>query len=433
MTAEPEIRKHGALTLLGALLVAVPIARSAVTGAGVGTGVALTLAALAGATIAGVLRVQRRASLRIGDYLGGSFSSVVLLLLLSAVFIDSRLVAGMLGSGVFYGLGAALLAAGSRGLSVIPEPALEPTEAEGQQSSWSLIALGVLVVALPVLILVFLSSRSAHEASRVTPGNDAVPLTLSPVHDSTAVDSAFSLDALFSESDPNAVDHKRRHHAEPGFIPAESLARAEREGAVADLIAQQAFDEAVDLLSDYDLPRAIRLRLYDCGSRRSAEYNPAQRQIAVCSEFVESLYRSEAGAISGIETARDVIRFVVAHEVGHALIAEFGIPVLGREEDAADQFAVMTFITHGRRTPVVSAASALNRSAQSQQVDRWDDHALDAQRSANLICWLYGSDASTFAALASVIPARRRAACEEEQRRLIASWESLLKPHRAPF
>src|SRR5262249_17238816 len=47
------------------------------------------------------------------------------------------------------------------------------------------------------------------------------------------------------------------------------------------------------------------------------------------------------------EQIRDRIEFIVGnvifatfHEVGHMVIAEMGLPVLGREEDAADSFAV---------------------------------------------------------------------------------------------
>ena len=39
--------------------------------------------------------------------------------------------------------------------------------------------------------------------------------------------------------------------------------------------------------------------------------------------------------------------FVVAHEMGHGLINEMNMPVLGREEDAADSFAVVTALNMG--------------------------------------------------------------------------------------
>ena len=39
--------------------------------------------------------------------------------------------------------------------------------------------------------------------------------------------------------------------------------------------------------------------------------------------------------------------FVMAHEMGHALMYEMNMPVLGREEDAADSFAVVTALHIG--------------------------------------------------------------------------------------
>jgi hypothetical protein len=40
-----------------------------------------------------------------------------------------------------------------------------------------------------------------------------------------------------------------------------------------------------------------------------------------------------------IEFVAGNVIFATAHEVGHMLIADLGLPVLGREEDAADAFA----------------------------------------------------------------------------------------------
>src|SRR5689334_22528436 len=37
--------------------------------------------------------------------------------------------------------------------------------------------------------------------------------------------------------------------------------------------------------------------------------------------------------------------FVVLHELGHALISDLGLPVLGREEDAADAFASVAMLS----------------------------------------------------------------------------------------
>ena len=43
----------------------------------------------------------------------------------------------------------------------------------------------------------------------------------------------------------------------------------------------------------------------------------------------------------GVEFAIGNVLFVLLHETGHALISDLEIPVLGREEDAADQLATV--------------------------------------------------------------------------------------------
>jgi hypothetical protein len=41
--------------------------------------------------------------------------------------------------------------------------------------------------------------------------------------------------------------------------------------------------------------------------------------------------------------------FVMLHELGHTAIAEMGLPVLGRMEDAADSFAALRLIRVERK------------------------------------------------------------------------------------
>jgi hypothetical protein len=41
------------------------------------------------------------------------------------------------------------------------------------------------------------------------------------------------------------------------------------------------------------------------------------------------------------------VLFVAAHELGHALVSEMKLPILGREEDAADVLAILTALWMG--------------------------------------------------------------------------------------
>lgn len=107
----------------------------------------------------------------------------------------------------------------------------------------------------------------------------------------------------------------------------------------------------------------------------------------------------------------DEVRFVTAnaeftlmHEMGHLLISELKLPVLGREEDAADQLGFMgLFLLHERQRDANFYAKLLDvadywrlewqrQSPDAAQVQASDSHALDSQRFFNLACLAYGSD-----------------------------------------
>ena len=143
---------------------------------------------------------------------------------------------------------------------------------------------------------------------------------------------------------------------------------------------------------------------------------------------------------------RDIIEFVagnvifaVAHEVGHMLISEMGLPVLGREEDAADAFAVVTGLKLGNafsdRVLTESArgwfmSEARNKREKIQTV-YYDEHGLDEQRAYNIVCLMVGSSPQRFSALAdkTKLPDERQGTCQGDYSNASWSWEKVLTPH----
>jgi hypothetical protein len=134
------------------------------------------------------------------------------------------------------------------------------------------------------------------------------------------------------------------------------------------------------------------------------------------------------------------VLFALLHEAAHGLISDLGLPVLGREEDAADQFATVTMLdmktefTH--RTLVNSAKSWLisDRRARDkgEVVTYYDSHGLDLQRAYNIICLMVGSDNDKFEDLANEVnlPEERQESCIFDYSNAQWSWEQALKPHR---
>src|SRR5262249_19577060 len=100
--------------------------------------------------------------------------------------------------------------------------------------------------------------------------------------------------------------------------------------------------------------------------------------------------------------------FVLLHETGHALVTEMGLPVLGREEDAADAYATVTMLKFGSsfsNRVLVEAAkgwflSAERTDRRGEMLAFYDEHGLDWQRAYQIVCLMVGSDPDQFKQLA---------------------------------
>jgi hypothetical protein len=133
------------------------------------------------------------------------------------------------------------------------------------------------------------------------------------------------------------------------------------------------------------------------------------------------------------------VAFILFHELGHAMISEFQLPVLGREEDAVDNFASM-LLTPDNEDPEMDASILVNAMAgwfasaemiAPEDIPWWDEHGPDQQRAYQIGCVLYGSKAGAYDELAEAIglPEERRERCPAEYQAVSTGWSQLLAPH----
>jgi hypothetical protein len=141
----------------------------------------------------------------------------------------------------------------------------------------------------------------------------------------------------------------------------------------------------------------------------------------------------------GVEFVTGNVLFVLGHETAHALISEMGIPVLGREEDAADALATIVAL---RMTNSFADRVVLNAARGwflSDQRDRkdgvpntfYDEHGMDLQRAYNIVCLMVGGQPEKFMKLADEVklPEERQGTCQGDYSNASWSWEQVLKPH----
>src|SRR5215467_1080773 len=132
--------------------------------------------------------------------------------------------------------------------------------------------------------------------------------------------------------------------------------------------------------------------------------------------------------------------FVLLHEMGHAAVAEMGIIVLGKNEDAADSFAATRLIRLGGNFPdqvVADSAkgwflSDRRNKKEGVSVPFYGEHGLDLQRAYQFVCYLVGSDQNKFKSLAdeTKLPPDRQQSCKGDYSKALKSWDAALKPHR---
>ncbi len=144
--------------------------------------------------------------------------------------------------------------------------------------------------------------------------------------------------------------------------------------------------------------------------------------------------------------AREADRFalgnaiwVLYHEIGHLLVNEFQLPVLGREEDAVDHLATVTLLEDANKqmdgflTDAVDGFFLSARVKQRNQSERrlFVGHGLDEQRAFEVTCLMLGSDRIAFTELADSIglPADQRARCPGAYNLARSSWLTVLAPY----
>jgi len=142
----------------------------------------------------------------------------------------------------------------------------------------------------------------------------------------------------------------------------------------------------------------------------------------------------------GVEFVTGNVLFVLAHETGHALISVFELPVLGREEDAADALATVVSIKMSNSfqdSVVINAARGWFLSDQRDRKDGvptvfYDEHGLDLQRAYNIVCLLVGGAPDKFMKLAHEVklPQQRQKTCKFDYSNAEWSWDEVLKPHK---
>ena len=205
---------------------------------------------------------------------------------------------------------------------------------------------------------------------------------------------------------------------------------------------EKLLEKAADKLNrSLILPENIYLRTKDCGEV-NAFYDPNEQSVTVCYELMEHFYKVfRSDGLSdrkAYDKMFDAVRFAFLHEIGHALIDLYNLPIAGNEEDAADRcssFINLTELGEDGSAAVIAAADAFaieSKNSTPGKRNLADEHLLQEQRFYNSLCMLYGSDTEKHAYITTenYLPKERAVRCPQEYERTVQSWSDLLRNWR---
>ena len=226
-----------------------------------------------------------------------------------------------------------------------------------------------------------------------------------------------------------------------------------------DKSVQQAYDMAKGarslemmqvIFSAFRLPEDLHMNYVNCDGVPNAYFYREDDKpvIRVCYEYLSSIYdmmpkEPTAEGITPREAFTGQLLFAISHEFGHAVFDIYNLPVLGRQEDAADQFATHFLLNFGgplAKRLIWGAAYSYNDYMKDLKdkpkvtlpiLAFASDHGAPEQRFYNLLCIAYGYDPQAFAAVVEkgYMPDPRAKVCKYEYSNLSYAITKLVGPH----
>jgi len=253
-----------------------------------------------------------------------------------------------------------------------------------------------------------------------------------------AIVAATILGALVSNT-ANAAPKNKPNQIQYEYVAPKNPAHQ----AIHDQMKQgRALEHLQELLGPLRLPYPLTVKVAGCDGVINAWYN--DEVITVCYELLADILKNAPPqdlpiGISRADTVLGPVLAVFLHETGHAVFNMLQIPVLGREEDAADQFAayIMLRLSKDEARKMI-LGSAYHHTVQisgpqvTVPIDAFsDEHSTAAQRMFNILCIGYGADKKLFADVVekNFLPKGRADVCDREYEDVDFAMTKLIGPH----
>jgi hypothetical protein len=206
---------------------------------------------------------------------------------------------------------------------------------------------------------------------------------------------------------------------------------------------RRVLERIAEFLAPFRLPRELPMKIQGCDGVANAFYE--DEEIKVCYEYLDQIRIIDPNEARAVGLAPEDLVIgptvdVFLHEFAHALFDMLEIPVLGREEDAADLFSayIQLQIDKDEARLLITGVAFLGRKEMQAELgktlnprDFAKEHGLTGQRYFNVLCMAYGFDQHLFADAIEVwkLPPQRAEYCDLEYQQFERAFRKLIAPY----
>ena len=205
-----------------------------------------------------------------------------------------------------------------------------------------------------------------------------------------------------------------------------------------------------ELLSPFKMPEDLYIKTVGCDGVPNAYFFREKEipTIRICYEYLQEIRdklpkESTAEGIEPHDALAGQLMFAVMHEFGHAAYDLYNVPIFGRQEDAADQFATYVMLQFGgeKAQRLIKGAAYSYNGFIKDLKDKpkvtvpmaafSSDHGAPEERFYNLACISYGYDPKIFAVVVDkgYLPENRAKVCKYEYSNLRYAFRTVIGPH----
>lgn len=207
-------------------------------------------------------------------------------------------------------------------------------------------------------------------------------------------------------------------------------------------------EKVQQMFSPFRLPVDMLVRTRTCGKPDSSyQHKGEDAVVTLCYEYLDDIFAKAPPDVTpmGITPTDGVVGqffYVVGHDMGRAMFDLLGVPIFGRESDAADHFATYIMLQMGPRDArrlIGGAAYSYKKIIDTPEMtfrmqEFSDVHGTPAQRFYNMVCLAFGANPQLFADVVQngFLPQERAPNCNWEYRETRYAFRTLIKPHLDP-